>query len=70
MVFGGGFPREDDIACRRAAQRAIFYLQRELETTGDSHNPAVVLCDRGTVDGLAVLAGAAGGLLVVARNDP
>lgn len=53
MVFGGGFPREDDIACRRAAQRAIFYLQRELETTGDSHNPAVVLCDRGTVDGLA-----------------
>ena len=53
VVFGGGFPREDDIACRRAAQRAIFYVQRELEITADSHNPAVVLCDRGTVDGLA-----------------
>ena len=53
VVFGGGFPREDDIACRRAAQRAIFYVQRELEITGDSHNPAVVLCDRGTIDGLA-----------------
>ena len=28
-------------------------MQRELEVTGDSHNPAIVLCDRGTVDGLA-----------------
>jgi nicotinamide riboside kinase len=53
VVFGGGFPREDDPACRRAAQRAIFYVQRELENAGDSHDPAVVLCDRGTVDGVA-----------------
>ncbi|MEQ1575727.1 MAG: ATP-binding protein [Vicinamibacterales bacterium] len=53
VVFGGGFPREDDPSCRRAAQRAIFYVQRELEAAGDSHNPAIVLCDRGTVDGLA-----------------
>lgn len=53
VVFGGGFPREDDLSCRRAAQRAIYYVQRELEATGDSHNPAIVLCDRGTVDGLA-----------------
>jgi predicted ATPase len=53
IVFGGGFPREDDPACRRAAQRAIFFVQRELEATGDVHNPAIVLCDRGTVDGLA-----------------
>src|SRR5512145_1665661 len=53
VVFGGGFPREDDPGCTRAAQRAIFYVQRELENAGDSHNPAIVLCDRGTVDGLA-----------------
>jgi len=53
VVFGGGFPREDDPLCRRAAQRAIFYVQRELETAGDSHSPAIVLCDRGTIDGLA-----------------
>lgn len=53
IVFGGGFPREDDLACRRAAQRAIFYVQRELETSADSHHPAIVLCDRGTLDGLA-----------------
>ena len=53
VVFGGGFPREDDVACRRAAQRAIFHIQHELEIIGDNHNPAVVLCDRGTIDGLA-----------------
>ena len=53
VVFGGGFPREDDPTCRRAAQRAIFHVQHELEVAGDSHNPAVVLCDRGTIDGLA-----------------
>src|SRR5262245_13847262 len=53
VVFGGGFPREDDPECKRAAQRAIFYVQRELENAGDSHNPAIVLCDRGTLDGLA-----------------
>lgn len=53
VVFGGGFPREDASTARQAAQRAIFHIQRELEAVGDSHNPAVVLCDRGTVDGLA-----------------
>jgi len=53
VVFGGGFPREDDPGCRRAAQRAVFHVQRELEAAGDSHNPAIVLCDRGTLDGLA-----------------
>lgn len=58
VIFGGGFPREDDDSCRRAAQRAIFHVQRELESTGDSHNAAIVLCDRGTVDGLAYWPGA------------
>ncbi|WP_107771487.1 ATP/GTP-binding protein [Nocardioides sediminis] len=53
IVFGGGFPREDDPQCRRAAQLAIFHVQRQLEATGDAHNAAIVLCDRGTVDGLA-----------------
>ena len=53
IVFGGGFPRGTDVQLRQAAQRAIFYVERELEATGDLGNPAVVLCDRGTVDGLA-----------------
>lgn len=59
VVFGGGFPREEDPVCRRAAQRAIFYVQRELETIADTHNPALVLCDRGTVDGVAYWPGPA-----------
>ena len=53
IVFGGGFPRGEDPGCKRAAQRAIFYVQRELESAGDVHNPTIVLCDRGTLDGLA-----------------
>ena len=53
IVFGGGFPRVNDDGGRRAAQRAIFYVQRELEASAEGHNPAIVLCDRGTIDGLA-----------------
>jgi predicted ATPase len=53
IVFGGGFPRRVDVAGRKAAQRAIFYVQRELEEGAIAGNPAIVLCDRGTVDGAA-----------------
>lgn len=53
IVFGGGFPRRPDDASRRAAQRAIFFVQRELEATAEGANPAILLCDRGTVDGAA-----------------
>jgi len=53
IVFGGGFPRDTDTGVRRAAQRAIFFVQRELEAAADASNAAVVLCDRGTVDGAA-----------------
>lgn len=53
VVFGGGFPRGTSLSLRRAAQRAIFYVQRELEAAGEGTNPAVLLCDRGTVDGAA-----------------
>ncbi len=51
IVYGGGFPRDDDEEVRGAEQRAIFYVQRELERAADVSNPAVVLCDRGTIDG-------------------
>lgn len=53
IVFGGGFPRERSPGARRAAQRAIFHVQRELEAAADADNPAIVLCDRGTLDGAA-----------------
>ena len=53
IVFGGRFPRSDVTELRQAAQRAIYHVQRELESTADVNNTAVVLCDRGTVDGAA-----------------
>ena len=54
IIFAGGFPRLDRPAVKQAAQRAIFFVQRELENAADgADNPAIVLCDRGTVDGVA-----------------
>lgn len=51
ILFGGGFPRGSEPMLRRAAQRAIFHVQRELEATAGDDPRSVVLCDRGTVDG-------------------
>ncbi len=53
IVFRGGFPRNGSPDWRRAAQRAIFHVECELETAADPENKAIVLCDRGTVDGAA-----------------
>ena len=51
IVFGGGFPRGTNVIVQQAEQRAIFYVQRELEATAEAEEAAVVLCDRGTIDG-------------------
>ena len=53
ILFGGGFPRGSSDAARRAAQRAIFFTQRELEAEATAGEAAIILCDRGTVDGAA-----------------
>jgi predicted ATPase len=58
IVFGGRFPRNHQEAVQQAAQRAIYHVQRELESTADAENAAVVLCDRGTVDCSAYWTGA------------
>ncbi len=54
IIFSGGFPRRTEPYARAAAQRAIYHVQVELERIALA-TPAieVVLCDRGTVDGLA-----------------
>jgi len=52
ILFTGGFPRMFEGEPLKAAQRAIFYVQRELEVAAQD-NAAILLCDRGTVDGLA-----------------
>jgi predicted ATPase len=54
IVFRGGFPRGTSGPARRAAQRAIFRVQVELEAMVLEEGRArVVLCDRGTIDGVA-----------------
>ena len=54
IVFGGGFPRRTTHLGKRASQRAIFHVQRELETlVNDDNETDMVVCDRGTLDGLA-----------------
>lgn len=53
ILFGGGFPRGTTPDARRAAQRAIFHVQRELEATAAGDDHAITICDRGTVDGFA-----------------
>lgn len=57
VVFGGGFPRDATPEAQRAAQRAIFHIQRELEAAAAGPDIAIALCDRGTVDGLAYWTG-------------
>lgn len=60
IVFGGGFPRVSGASGRRAAQRAICRVQRELEQLACSEEaPCLVLCDRGSLDGLAYWPGSA-----------
>lgn len=51
IVFGGGFPRERRETAERAAQRAIYHVQRELEAMYDDRGDLdALLCDRGTID--------------------
>ncbi|MEQ1875708.1 MAG: ATP-binding protein [Bdellovibrionia bacterium] len=54
MLFGGGFWRLQSPSGRRAAQRAIFLVQRELEqmVMAEGRYKAII-CDRGTLDGMA-----------------
>lgn len=54
ILYGGGFPRRGSPGARRAAQLAIYHVQVQLERFGLSEgDPALVLCDRGVLDGLA-----------------
>ncbi|MBK6517126.1 MAG: ATP-binding protein [Polyangiaceae bacterium] len=54
ILFGGGFPRSSSRPGRRAAQRAIYYVQSQVEQmVREEGLVGVGLCDRGTLDGLA-----------------
>ncbi len=54
ILFTGGFPRTQHFDGNRAAQQAIFHVQRNLEDVQSALYPErALLCDRGTVDGAA-----------------
>lgn len=54
IVFGGGFWRRNSLVARKAAQLAIYHVQRQLERVVlEEGEAAFALCDRGTLDGLA-----------------
>lgn len=54
ILFSGGFWRLDSQAGKRSTQRAIYHVQKELETIFfEEHKWTLGLCDRGTLDGLA-----------------
>jgi len=64
ILFSGGFPRHESAPARRAAQRAIYYVERELERmAAEEGRSSIILCDRGTLDGLAYWPGSPGELL-------
>ena len=54
IVYGGGFPRLDALPARRRAQIAILHVQDQMERLElEMGRAALVLCDRGVLDGLA-----------------
>lgn len=54
ILFHGGFPRKSTGPAKKASQRSIYHIQRELEAVAVAESKSsVILCDRGTVDSLA-----------------
>lgn len=54
ILFGGGFWRLESDSAKRAAQRAIYHVQDEMQNLVLYEKKwALGLCDRGTLDGLA-----------------
>ncbi|MEW6990927.1 AAA family ATPase [Colwelliaceae bacterium 6441] len=54
MIFSGGIERSIDPVVLKAQQTAIFNLQKHLEDIQRATHPeCLILCDRGSLDGLA-----------------
>ncbi len=58
ILFRGGFPRQTQPTQINHQQRAIYFLQLELEAmAADAEPKKILVCDRGTVDGAAYWSG-------------
>ncbi len=54
ILWRGQFPRRASLPARKAAQRSIAKLQVELQRmTIEEGHASIILCDRGTLDGIA-----------------
>jgi len=54
MLFRAGLPRGTDVAHLLVQERVIYHMQKALEDLATLDKPGrVLLCDRGTLDGLA-----------------
>ncbi|MES3036797.1 MAG: ATP-binding protein, partial [Bdellovibrionota bacterium] len=54
ILYRGGYPRLKSLEARKHTQRAIYYVQRELELLIEIEKKApLLLCDRGSLDGIA-----------------
>jgi predicted ATPase len=71
ILYGGGFPRRSELPARRAAQRAIFRVERELERMAvELGGATAVICDRGTIDGQAYWPGDRSAMWTDLGTDP
>jgi thymidylate kinase len=54
ILFGGGWPRRKNASGVRFQQKAIYYVQREVEQLIETENHGhFLICDRGSLDGMA-----------------
>jgi nicotinamide riboside kinase len=54
ILFAGGWPRRKNQTGVQHQQRAIYFLQRELESLITEENTdRLIICDRGSLDGVA-----------------
>lgn len=54
LLYHGGFPRGRNVTSRIRAQKAIYYVQEQLEGLAlDQKDTSTLVCDRGSLDGRA-----------------
>jgi predicted ATPase len=60
ILYRGGFPRKASLLGKQHAQRAICFVQRELEDLITKENEVqAIVCDRGSLDSIAYWPGSA-----------
>lgn len=54
ILYKGGFPRKKSTVALYHTQRAIYYVQKELELMlAEESQAGIMICDRGSIDGVA-----------------